>query len=177
MDKELKLNIERAATGLLTDQEILDSLNITQEQLDEHYPAVRAIRIKVKQKLNGKRLTEAATPGDLAELVAQIPRNTLSRSNYGGIRAGQGRPKGSTNKLSAKSLLDAIMAKSGAPFEMLFAEGYQEAIDKRDGSLRFQYERLILGKVIADKVEQEPVLTAEQINAELANIVKSKTKK
>lgn len=70
---------------------------------------------------------------------------------------GRGRPKGSLSKYSPKSLLATIDAKlqadRGLTFAESLAEGYVNAINDGDTKLRYLYEKAILDKVIADKVE------------------------
>ena len=68
----------------------------------------------------------------------------------GGKREGAGRPKGSRNKLSIVTLLDAIEAKCGDSLENLIADGYNNAINSDDTTLRFQYERLLVAKCVVD---------------------------
>lgn len=71
----------------------------------------------------------------------------------GGRQPGAGRPKGSTSKLSTQVLLDQINKTCGKPFEQLLAEGYLESIVTEQATLRQAYEKMILGKVLADKAE------------------------
>lgn len=151
MDRDLKQEIERAASTLLTDDEICLSVGITKQQLAEHAEVVERTRVLLKQRLNAKRINDAATTGDPSVLVASIPRTKIS--SRGGYRPGSGRPKGSTNKISAAQLLASIEQETGADFGTLLAKGYAESIENNDQSARLQYERLFLSKVIADKVE------------------------
>ena len=64
-----------------------------------------------------------------------------------------GRKLGSTSKLSAVKLLDQIQHTCGKPFEELLAEGYMLTILAADMPARQNYEKMILGKVIAEKHE------------------------
>lgn len=71
----------------------------------------------------------------------------------GGKRPGGGRPKGSTSKLTAEKILSQISKTCGKSFEELLAEGYMLTIIANDMPARQQYEKMILGKVIAEKHE------------------------
>lgn len=160
--------LERAATSLLTDSEICISLNISEATLKKHYNIVEKTRIKLKQRLNAKKISEAAQNGSVDNVIDIIPRNNNHLSKYrptrGGKREGAGRKTGTINKLTGASILAAIEAKAGQKFEDLLAQGYLEAIENRDKNVRLQYEKLILSKVVADKVEMNmPDMSDEDI--------------
>jgi hypothetical protein len=87
------------------------------------------------------------------------------KSNYGGARAGAGRPKGSTNKITAQDLLDAAHKVNGKPFVVNLMEGYQQSIDERNNKVRVMYEKMILDKVIADRQHIEVVESEETLQA------------
>jgi len=87
------------------------------------------------------------------------------KSNYGGARAGAGRPKGSTNKITAQDLLDAAHKVNGKPFVVNLMEGYQQSIDERNNKVRVMYEKMILDKVIADRQHIEVVESDEALQA------------
>ena len=152
--KELQQEIERAASTLLTDDEICKSLSITSDELARHYDVVERTRIKLKQRLNAKRINDAATSGDPTDLVASIPRNNrVKASSRGGARPGSGRKPGTTNKISATQILASIETETGLEFGTLLAQGYAEAIQTNDRATRLKYEQMILNKVVAEKVE------------------------
>ena len=72
----------------------------------------------------------------------------------GGRRKGAGRPKGSKVKsLTAEKILQQIQTTCGKPFEELLAEGYALTILAADMPARQAYEKMILGKVVAEKHE------------------------
>ena len=75
--------------------------------------------------------------------------------SWGGARAGAGRKKGSTALLTAATLLKTIKDKTGKAFEEHLAEGYQDTILNNNAKQRLEYERMILGKVVSDKVGVE----------------------
>ena len=152
--KELQQEIERAASTLLTDDEICKSLSITSDELARHYDVVERTRIKLKQRLNAKRINDEATSGDPTDLVASIPRNNRVKvSSRGGARPGSGRKPGTTNKISATQILASIESETGLEFGTLLAQGYAEAIQTNDRATRLKYEQMILNKVVAEKVE------------------------
>lgn len=164
MDEQLRLKIEQAATSMLTDDEICVSLSITPEILEQYYSTVERARVLLKQKLNAKRITDAATQSNQAtELVETIPRGKIS--SRGGYRPGSGRKPGTTNKISAQSLLEAIEVHSGERFEDLLAQGYYESVINRDKQTRIQYEKMFLGKVVADRVSMDVTENAELLEA------------
>lgn len=71
----------------------------------------------------------------------------------GGARPGAGRQKGSKSVLTASGILDQIKKTCGKPFEELLAEGYALTILAADMPARQAYEKMILGKVVAEKHE------------------------
>lgn len=77
-----------------------------------------------------------------------------TKSLQGGRRKGAGRPKGSKDKkLTADKILTQIEKTCGKPFEELLAEGYALTILAADMPARQAYEKMILGKVVAEKHE------------------------
>lgn len=96
----------------------------------------------------------------------------------GGARAGAGRPAGSTNKISAKELLDEAQRVTGKPFVTNLMEGYRDTILNHDLRHRVVYERMILDKVATqlldvDVSSDQDAVAAKQaaFAAALANIV------
>jgi len=83
----------------------------------------------------------------------------------GGVRPGAGRPKGSTNLITAATLLKAIEDRSGKPFEEHLADGYTNTILNDDKKMRIEYERMILGKVVAEKMAVEVSESEDAIEA------------
>ena len=148
--QQLEQDLERAATSLLTDAEIVQSLGITQAQLAKNYAVVERARIKLKQRLNAKRINDAATGPGADALVQSIPK-----SRAGGRRPGAGRPVGSTNKISVQSILTSVYNQTGENLEDLIARGYAESIENNDRNTRLQYEKMFLGKVVGDRINVE----------------------
>lgn len=89
-------------------------------------------------------------------------------SSRGGARPGAGRPRGTTDKLTAKLLLETCQQVVGKPFEVSLLEGYRDAILNNDARNRATYEKMLLDKVSstlieADIVESEDVVTAKAL--------------
>lgn len=81
--------------------------------------------------------------------------STPEKGKNGGVRPGAGRPKGSTNKISAKALLDEAEAVVGKPFITSLMEGYRDTILEGDRKHRVVYERLIVDKVASNLFDVE----------------------
>ena len=98
---------------------------------------------------------------------ASQPRYAVKSPSRGGARPGAGRPKGSTALITARTLVEAIEQQSGKPFEVMLAEGYQDAVMNNDSKTRLEYERMILGKVVSDRTAVE-VTESEDVTAQKA---------
>lgn len=83
----------------------------------------------------------------------------------GGARPGAGRPKGSTNKISAQELIDTAQRVIGKPFIESLLEGYHDTILQGDRKTRVMYEKMIMDKVLGDKQEVEVINTEDAIQA------------
>jgi hypothetical protein len=90
------------------------------------------------------------------------------KSSHGGARPGAGRKLGSTQKLSASTLLYEIEKQAnGVPYETLLANDFIAARYSGDDTLIHKYHTMILSKVIADKVDittNGQALQAPQLN-------------
>lgn len=75
------------------------------------------------------------------------------KNNHGGKRPGSGRKKGAIQKLSGSELLKQIQRTTGKRFEQLLAEHYRDSYLRNDWAAVRDYEKTILSKVIADKVD------------------------
>ena len=94
-------------------------------------------------------------------------RYKIKAPTRGGARPGAGRPKGSTALITARTLVEAIEAESGKPFEQMLAEGYVDAVHNNDHKTRLEYERMILGKVVSDRTAVE-VFESEDVATQKA---------
>lgn len=71
------------------------------------------------------------------------------KSKHGGSRPGAGRPKGSRDQVSIRSLLEALDAKTGGrDYEELLVEDFLESRNRGDTQLMLKYHNLILNKVM-----------------------------
>ena len=84
---------------------------------------------------------------------------------HGGPRTNSGRKKGTTNKISGASILDAIKKQTNKNFETLLAQGYHDSIVNNDKFTRLQYEKMFLSKVVADKQEIDMTSNGQTIGA------------
>lgn len=73
--------------------------------------------------------------------------------NWGGVRAGAGRPKGSTHKIKIEDLIDSIETLAGMSYAERFSLNYMEAIGREDWTKVENYDRALLNKIVADKQE------------------------
>jgi hypothetical protein len=89
--------------------------------------------------------------------------NLVTKSNHGGKRPGAGRKKGMIQKLSGSELLKQIQRTTGKRFEQLLAEHYRDSFLREDWNAVRDYEKTILSKVIADKVDV--TTNGESLNA------------
>ena len=73
----------------------------------------------------------------------------------GGAREGSGRPKGSTTKLTAQSILEEAQGILGKPLVISLLEGYAITIAEDDRRHRVIYEKMLLDKVASQLVDVE----------------------
>ena len=74
---------------------------------------------------------------------------------HGGARAGAGRPKNTTNRLTAKEILETAESMLGKPFVVSLMEGYIDTINSGDARNRVTYEKIILDKTATTIIEAE----------------------
>ena len=82
-------------------------------------------------------------------------------SSRGGARPGAGRPKGSTNKITMDGLLQSLNASLGKNYAEQIAENYAEALARADYAGVRDYDKVLLGKIIADRQHVETVDSTE----------------
>jgi len=90
-------------------------------------------------------------------------KKSVEKGKNGGWRPNSGRKKGSTQKLSAQSILQEI-AKKDKPFAAGLAEDYHNARMGDDKHLVAKYQQMILNKVVADKVDIDHTTKGESLN-------------
>jgi len=86
---------------------------------------------------------------------------------WGGARPGAGRPKGSTDKVTARHILETAEQIIGKPFVESLMEGYRDTILDGDRKNRVIYEKIIIDKVATtlfdvEVTESEDLITAKQ---------------
>ena len=91
---------------------------------------------------NARKPTASST----VELRLRSPYKVKSPTR-GGAREGAGRPKGSTDKVTAKLLLETAQQVIGKPFVQSLMEGYKDSITDNDRRHRVIYEKIIIDKV------------------------------
>lgn len=78
-------------------------------------------------------------------------------SGHGGARKGAGRPKGSSNKITMDGILQNLDKHLGVSYAEQIAMNYVQAINRSDWAGVRDYDRVLLGKVVADKTQVETV--------------------
>jgi len=94
---------------------------------------------------------------------------TTPKKGRGGARPGAGRKPGSTALITAKTLLETIENQSGRSFGDLLTEGYLKTVANNNDKLRLEYERMIIAKVVSDKVAVEVTDPEDTIAANSAD--------
>ena len=103
--------------------------------------------------------------------------STSEVKTHGGARPGAGRPRGSTDKITARHILETAEKIIGKPLIESVLEGYRDTILDGDRKHRVIYEKIIIDKVATtlldvEVTESEDLLTAkrEAFAAALATI-------
>jgi len=102
---------------------------------------------------------------NIKETVTSQPRYKIKSPGRGGYRPGAGRPKGSTNKVSLENLLEHIESHVGMSFAERVAINYARAIERDDHAGVRDYEKILLGKLVADKQEITTVESEDAVAA------------
>ena len=95
----------------------------------------------------------------------ELDKESTQSKQHGGKRVGAGRPKGTTDKLTARLLLETCQQVIGKPFEVSLLEGYRDAIVSDDRRNRATYEKMLLDKVSSTLIEADIVETDDQVTA------------
>ena len=86
-------------------------------------------------------------------------------SSRGGARPGAGRKLGSSNKLKLEDLLQDIEKHTNMTYSQRVATNYLEAIQRGDHAGVRDYDKILLGKLVADKQELEVTNTSDAVEA------------
>lgn len=92
-------------------------------------------------------------------------RYAVKSPGRGGARAGAGRPKGSTNKITMDNILQSLDQHLGVSYAEQIAMNYSSALNRADWAGVRDYDKVLLGKVVADKLEVETVEGEDAVNA------------
>ena len=107
-------------------------------------------------------MTTATKP--TTKLEAQ-PRYKVKTPSRGGARQGAGRKKGSTPRYTLEDLVSQVEHHVGMTFAERVAINYAEAISRSDHAGVRDYDKILLGKMVADKQE---VVNVESEDATIA---------
>lgn len=102
------------------------------------------------------------------EKKTKTEKETAKKTSHGGAREGAGRPKGGTNKLTGKEILETAEKMLGKPFIVSLMEGYIDTINSGDMRNRVTYEKLILDKTASTIIEAEVKDSADAIEQKKA---------
>jgi len=100
--------------------------------------------------------------------IMENVENTSNEKTHGGARSGAGRPKGQTNRLTAKEILETAESMLGKPFVVSLMEGYIQSINEGDTKNRVTYEKIILDKTATTIIEAEITDSKDAIEAKQA---------
>ena len=114
------------------------------------------------QIILNKVMTTAIKP--TTKLEAQ-PRYKIKSPSRGGARPGAGRKKGSSPRYTLEDLVSHIEHHVGMTFAERVAISYAEALSRKDHAGVRDYEKILLGKMVADKQE---VVNVESEDATIA---------
>ena len=97
------------------------------------------------------------------------PKRTYKKKapTRGGVRKGAGRPKGSTTKITIEELLNSMEDATGMNYGQRFATNYQLAVEREDWGLVKEYDKTILPKLVADKLETDITSNGESLGVQL----------
>ena len=90
------------------------------------------------------------------------------KKGSGGARPGAGRPKGGTNRLTAREILETAEGMLGKPFVVSLMQGYIDTINSGDTRNRVTYEKIILDKTATTIIEAEISDSTDAIQAKQA---------
>ena len=83
----------------------------------------------------------------------------------GGARAGAGRKKGQSPRYSLEDLMTQVEHHVGMSFAERVAVNYVTAINRSDWSGVRDYDKVLLGKMVADKQEITEIQGEDAVNA------------
>jgi hypothetical protein len=92
--------------------------------------------------------------------------NSIKVTNRGGVRPGSGRKAGSTNKISAESIMASLLSHTGGiPYEELLVNDFLTARREGDTAAVLKYHQMLLNKVVADINEIKVIDASDEIES------------
>lgn len=86
-----------------------------------------------------------------------------SKSTHGGARPGSGRPKGSTDRITARQILETAQQVIGKPLLVSILEGYHDTLIEGDRRNRTVYEKMLLDKVSTTLLDVDVTESEDQV--------------
>ena len=93
------------------------------------------------------------------------PRYSVKTPSRGGARPGAGRKKGQSPRYTLEELVNQVEHHAGMTFAERVAVNYVGAINRSDWSGVRDYDRILLGKTVADKMEIETIEGEDAVEA------------
>ena len=81
--------------------------------------------------------------------------SSAAKRSHGGARAGAGRKPGSTQKITARDILDTAQQVLGKPLIISIMEGYRDTVLEGDRKGRQTYEKMLLDKSAVTMMDVE----------------------
>ena len=91
------------------------------------------------------------------------PRYSQKTPSRGGARPGAGRKKGQSPRYTLEELVNQVEHHAGMTFAERVAVNYVGAINRSDWSGVRDYDRILLGKMVADKQEITEVTSEDTV--------------
>ena len=91
--------------------------------------------------------------------------STTEVKTHGGARPGAGRPRGSTDKITARHILETAEKIIGKPLIESVLEGYRDTILDGDRKHRTIYEKMLVDKVATQLLDVEVTESEDQIES------------
>lgn len=102
------------------------------------------------------------------QTVTPAPRYRVKAPTRGGARPGAGRPKGSTPRYTLEDLMSQVEQHTGRSFAEQVAINYAAAIQRSDHAGVRDYDKILLGKMVADKQQVDVVESEDATQAKAA---------
>lgn len=94
--------------------------------------------------------------------------NKTSEKSWGGARPGAGRPRGTTDKITARLILETAEQVIGKPLLVSILEGYRDTLLDGDRRNRTVYEKMLIDKVSTTLLDVEVTEDESAVEAKRA---------